>query len=189
MLSTELRLRRDYITMRDKYKPERITAIFVLESPPKSGKYFYDPEGLPTEPLFTAMMGMIGCSPSNKTGGLAEFMKRGFLIVDASYTPVNNLRGRDRDMKVMDGYSLLLKDLQCLTPDKETPLVLVKKNICRLMEPLLKKKRFKVANSGIIIYFLCCGQQSEFRRQIAMVMNNAGIQQNTIKKMDEVVMS
>jgi hypothetical protein len=28
----------------------------VLESPPKSGKYFYSPEGLVSEPLFSAMM-------------------------------------------------------------------------------------------------------------------------------------
>jgi hypothetical protein len=55
-----------------------------------SGKYFYDPEGLTTEPLFSAMMKeVLELSPQTKHEGLSEFAARDYPLLDATYTPVN----------------------------------------------------------------------------------------------------
>lgn len=168
---------KEYIAKRNKYKPEDIRAIFILESPPKSGKYFYDSDGKVSEPLFKAMMEIIGYKPTDKATGLAEFAKKGFMIVDASYTPINHYReGRDRNERIMIRYPMLVKDLLILTPDKNTPLILVKANICRLMEPRLKKDGFKVANDGLMIPFPSSGQQGNFRKEIALVLEKLGMQ-------------
>lgn len=172
----EMKLRKAYIAKRDKYKPDQIRAIFILESPPKSGKYFYDEDGEPSEPLFKAMMEVIDSKPADKVSGLAEFAKRGLLIIDASYTPVNHHKdGKYRDEKVMVWYPALKKDLIKLSPDSNIPLILVKANICRLLEAPLKKDGFKAVNDGVIIPFPSTGQQGKFRKQIAEVLGRVAI--------------
>ena len=44
--------RAEYLSLRAPYLPEDRKIIFVLESPPKSGLYFYNPQGRVSEPLF-----------------------------------------------------------------------------------------------------------------------------------------
>src|SRR5580693_6519306 len=84
-------IRADYLRFRAPYLPKQREIIFVLESPPKSGLYFYNAEGRVSEPLFSAMMkDIIGMKPKSKDEGLREFAARGFLLIDATYTPVNH---------------------------------------------------------------------------------------------------
>jgi hypothetical protein len=149
-LQDQLKIRKSYIEYRNKYKPEDVRAIFVLESPPKSGKYFYNNEGDISEPLFKAMMKLIGFEPKDKELGLQEFKKQGFIIVDAVYSPINYPENKQkwRDDKILEWYPMLVKDLKHLVGDKSTPLILVKANICRLLEPKLKKDGFNVLNNA-----------------------------------------
>lgn len=171
--SDEIKKRKEYISKRDKYRPESIKIIFILESPPKSGKYFYDPEGEITEPLFKAMMELIGCNPSDKHIGLVEFAKKGFIVVDSTYSPVNHYKeGKDRDGAIMVWNRSLLRDLVILTPDKKVPIILVKANICRLLAVPLKSAGFNVVNNGITVPFPATGQQGKFRKLIALVLKN-----------------
>jgi hypothetical protein len=79
-----------YADLRGRYTPEHPKIIFVLESPPVSGMYFYDPNGFTTEPLFSGMMrDVLELSPKTKDDGLMEFTARDYLLLDATYTPVN----------------------------------------------------------------------------------------------------
>lgn len=165
-----------YKKLRNVYKPKNIRAVFVLESPPKSGKFFYNPEGKVTEPLFKAMMELIGYTPIGKRDGLREFKHRGFIIVDAIYVPVNDIKNENRrNEQIMLKYPFLLKDLNTLISDKRTPLILVKKNICQLLEHSLKKDGFTVANNGIVVYFPFPVQQGKFLEQVALVLEKSGI--------------
>jgi hypothetical protein len=60
----------EYLRFRERYLPDHPKIIFVLESPPKSGKYFYNPEGLISEPLFSARMkDVIEIKPTTKGRG------------------------------------------------------------------------------------------------------------------------
>jgi hypothetical protein len=64
---------------------------------------------------------------------------------------------------IVRDYPMLLEDLASLTPDRSVPIVLIKANVCRILEPLLSKDSFRVLNSGKAIYFPSHGQQPKFK--------------------------
>ena len=91
-----------------------VKLVIVAESPPASGKYFYDTTGSPKEPLFSALLLQLGISPTTKVAGLIELQKRGWVLVDATYQPVDKLAKdarHDRDAVIANDYPLLVEDL------------------------------------------------------------------------------
>ena len=90
--------RDEYLSMRRKFEPTTVTLAIVAESPPVGGKYFYDPAGKVSEPLFNALMKQLGVKPKTKIDGLREFQSRGWVLVDATYEPVNALDKTDKDL-------------------------------------------------------------------------------------------
>jgi hypothetical protein len=64
-----------YHSLRGLYKPDKLKLIVVAESPPTSGKYFYDNTGVPTEPLFGAFMQRLGIAASPRKRACASFNK------------------------------------------------------------------------------------------------------------------
>jgi hypothetical protein len=67
------RKRDEYLDLRRRYEPKIIKLVVVAESPPVSGRYFYDPAGAPSEALFAALMKQLRLSPSTKKRGCASF--------------------------------------------------------------------------------------------------------------------
>jgi hypothetical protein len=123
-----------YDKLRSRYQPTRIKLVFLLESPPASGRYFYDPTGKTTEPLFAGLMRLIGKNPGAKEEGLAAFAGKGLFLVDATYQPVNHIKSdKERNEAVLKALPELIRDLKRTLPDHRTPIVLVKANICRLL--------------------------------------------------------
>jgi hypothetical protein len=162
--------RAEYLGYRGRYLPERRKIVFVLESPPISGLYFYKPEGSVSEPLFRAMMkDVLGIKPRTKEEGLGEFAARGFLLIDATYTPVNHLSGRARDAAILDDLPSLVEDLSKYA-EPETSVVLVKANVCDLLEEKLTRFGFAVLNRGTRIPFPSTGQQNKFRDAVRRVL-------------------
>src|SRR5262245_12148076 len=90
-------MKSEYLDSRRRYEPNRVTFIIVAESPPASGLYFYKPTGQVAEPLFAALMKQLGVSCLNKEHGLREFQRSGWVLVDATYEPVDKLKGSQRD--------------------------------------------------------------------------------------------
>ena len=156
-----------YLRLQQKYHPENLRTIFVLESPPVSGLYFYDNSGKTSEPLFTEMMKLINFHARNKEEGLREFQARGYLLIDATYSQVNDLTGPARDAEIKNDYALLVEDLKEINPTKGIPIVLVKANVCRLLEAPLLKDGFNVLNSGVVVPFPSTGQQKRFHQKMA----------------------
>lgn len=160
--------RADYIRLRDRYLPSQRKIVFVLESPPKSGLYFYKPDGSVSEPLFRAIMkDILEIAPRTKSEGLEQFASRGYLLVDATYTPVNHdhLSGRQRNELIVADFPLLLDDLRNHTA-ADTGVILVKANICELLEPLLVRNGFVVLNRGQKVPFPSTGNQNKFRSTV-----------------------
>jgi hypothetical protein len=158
--------REDYLRLRGRYHPKHAKIIFVLESPPKSGLYFYNPDGLISEPLFRAMMkDVLEIQPKSKHEGLTEFAAHGYLLIDATYTPVNGLSSDARDAVIEKDFPLLVEELHRYA-DSETKLVLVKVNVCRLLEPRLVERGFSALNRGTRIPFPSTGQQNKFRNLV-----------------------
>jgi hypothetical protein len=163
-----------YLRLRRVYEPENIRLVIVAESPPASGKYFYDATGSTNEPLFAAIMLQLGRSPISKEVGLRELQERGWVLVDATYQPVDKLTkeaSHDRDAIIASDYPLLLDDLASLMPNRSIPLVLIKANVCRILGPLLSKDGFSVLNGGRAIYFPSHGRQTEFKQQFSTVLS------------------
>ena len=142
-----------YTVFRGRYTPKHPKIIFVLESPPVSGKYFYDPEGPTTEPLFSAMMkDVLELSPQTKHKGLTEFETRGYLLLDATYTPVNIPGNKSARMKaaaaqITKDFPLLVAELR---KHPDTQLVLVMANVRELLDRKLKTEGFTVLNDKLL---------------------------------------
>jgi hypothetical protein len=168
--------RKEYLSFRRPYEPESLRLVVIAESPPASGLYFYNPTGLRSEPLFAALMQQLGVCPSSKENGLREFQRRGWILVDATYDPVNALDRASRDRVIVRDYQLLLDDLATLlSADPSIPLLLIKANVCRILEPKLVEDGFNVLNHGRVIYFPSTGRQKDFRRQFAEIVKSARI--------------
>ncbi len=164
----------EYLSLRRRYEPKSLTLVIIAESPPASEKYFYDPEGRPSEPLFAALMKQLGCLPLTKEEGLREFQRIGWVLVDATYEPVNALSDSDCDRIIARDYLLLLDDLKSLIAGHPIPLVLIKANVCRILEPKLAADGLNVLNHGRVIYFPATGRQKQFQQQFAEVLNSSG---------------
>jgi hypothetical protein len=167
------RNRRQYLSLRRRYKPKKLKLIIIAESPPASGKYFYDPIGRITEPLFAALMRHVPFTPKSKDEGLRRFRRTGWLLVDATYEPVNKLKTSARNAVIDRSYKLLRRDLAVLTAGKPIPLILIKKNVCRRLEPKLKKAGFEVLNDGVEISFPSNGRQPEFHNKFRVILKGS----------------
>jgi hypothetical protein len=168
--------RGEYLDLRRRFEPQPVRLVIIAESPPASGLYFYNPTGARSEPLFAALMKQIGFLPSTKEEGLREFQRRGWVLVDATYEPVNKgLPNSSRDKVIERDYPLLLDDLARLTPDRSSPLILIKANVCRLLNPRLVRDGFDVVNGDRAVPFPSTGQQKKFQQQFAAILRSAEI--------------
>lgn len=157
----------DYLIMRNKYLPKKIKIVFILESPPVSGKYFYNPGGKVTEPLFRNMMKcVVGINPIDKDMGLQSFAEAGYFLVDSTYTSVNDLSNKERDEQIEKDYPSLVEDLKNIIGGQKVKVIIVKANVCRLLEKRLLNDGFNIINSGEVVPFPACGRQNEFCRKI-----------------------
>jgi hypothetical protein len=66
-------------------------------------------------------------------------------------------------------------DLAALIPDRSIPLILIKENVCRILEQKLTEDGFNVLNGGSVIYFPATGRQKDFYRQFGAILESAGI--------------
>jgi hypothetical protein len=164
--------RSEYLSFRRKFEPTSVKLVIVAESPPASGKYFYNPDGAVSEPLFAALMLQLGFTPTSKESGLREFQQRGWVLVDATYEPVNALDEQDRDGVITRDYHLLRDDLAAMLPDRSTPIILIKANVCLLLERKLTEDGFNVCNHGRVVYFPSTGRQKDFQRQFSEILKN-----------------
>jgi hypothetical protein len=98
-------------------------------------------------------------------------------LVDATYEPVNTpgISNLERDDIIQRDYPLLRADLANLLPERSTPLVLIKKNVCQILEPKLHKDGFNVLNRGNSVYFPSNGRQPDFHRQFRTILKSSGI--------------
>jgi glutamate racemase len=123
------------------------------------------------------MKDVLNMKPKTKNEGLTAFAEQGFLLIDATYTPVNHthLAARERDTLILADLPLLIEELQKYAAP-ETKMILVKANICRQLETPLTDRGFTVLNHGTIIPFPSNGQQSKFRESVRRVLGSRSTQ-------------
>jgi len=102
---------------------------------------------------------------------LHEFIRhnQGFILVDATYKPVNKMKDKERKAAILSDFSNLIDDLESIN-GKESQLILIKANICRLLEDELTLKGFRVLNERIVVPFPSSGHQKRFHTEIAKIL-------------------
>jgi hypothetical protein len=120
-------------------------------------------------------MQRIGVKPRSKDEGLRSFHQKEWLLAYATYEPVNvdayKKVEREWDHHACD-YPLLRDDLLSLTPDRSVPIIVIKSNVCELLDPALSSDGFNVLNRGRKIFFPSNGRQTDFHRQFADVLSS-----------------
>jgi len=107
-------------------------------------------------------MKLINVQPKTKEEGLQKLKEKGVLILNPTYTPVNKLSDREANEIILGEYQNFKKDLLRFNPKKNIPLILVKANICRLLEKPLVEDGFEVLNKGQMIPFPIHYHQEKF---------------------------
>ena len=79
---------------------------------------------------------------------------------------------RTSNAPIVGGYQSLREDLARRSPDRFVPLILIKENVCRLLEARLREDGFNVLNAGRVIYFPSHGRQNDFHGQFAAVLKS-----------------
>jgi len=160
----------EFISLRKKYKPKKVKYCFIFESPPAHGGYFYDPKGRVTELLFRSLMKTLFQKAFiGKEEGLKYFKKEGFYLVNPIYTPVNKILDVTADEMILRNYKKFTADL-ISEGLQNTPLILVKSNVWRLLKDRLTKDGFKVLNVGIMIPFPLHYHFESFKEKVIAIL-------------------
>jgi hypothetical protein len=120
-------------------------------------------------------MKQLRLSPVTKEEGLRGFQQSGWVLVDATYAPINKLNRSNRDSVIGGHYPLLRDDLATLMSDRSISIILIKENVCRILEPKLREDGFNVLNRGHLVYFPSSGRQKDFHGQFSAILKSAGI--------------
>ena len=160
-----------YKKLRKKYTPPEIKLIFLFESPPESGKYFYDDKGSVNEPLFRDMMKcFIPFAASTKEEGLREFARLGYLLADSTYKPVNHLDDSQRKETILKDYPKLEEDLRSVIKENQTKIVIIGNELRKILENKLKEN-FYVINDGENVPFPLYRRKNEFCEKIRFLFD------------------
>jgi hypothetical protein len=89
--------------LRKSFHPDCITTLFVGESAPASGRFFYSSNSS----LFRAMKRVFG----NRESFLEDFKKSGFYLDDLVLTPINKMERRERSSRRQKAVPELAKRL------------------------------------------------------------------------------
>ena len=76
------------------------------------------------------------------------------------------------DKVILEDYPELVEDLRKLSRDSDPSIILIKANVCRLLEKRLLHDGFNVINRGRVIYFPSTGRQNDFQLQIEEVLSS-----------------
>lgn len=161
----------EFIALRNKYIPKKIKLVFILESPPAGHGYFYNSAGKVSEVLFRAFMkAVLSFSPATKEEGLQKLAEEGYLLVNPIYTPVNKLSDKEADKLILANYDNFKKDLNSLIGKSNTPIILVKSSIFRLLEKPLLADGFNVVNNGVLIPFPLHYHMNTFEERVRALL-------------------
>jgi hypothetical protein len=101
--------------IRDSHRPDKVKLLFVGESPPASGKFFYR-GGAMTAFTMKAFMTAYDISFADQKEFLHAFKAFGCFLDDLSLRPVNRLKGREREQALQDSVESLSDRIRSSEP-------------------------------------------------------------------------
>lgn len=165
-----------YSDLRQRYKPEKIKCLLIAESPPFSGdemRFFYNPDVSRKDYLLRETMKVLfpdfkdNYNGKNKGEYLEKFKEKGFYLIDSINFPVNDRSDALRNKALKEQVPLKLKEIENLI-DKDTPIILIKKNIHDIYYDELSSKGYNVLNEKALP-FPCAGQQGNFKTYFSKI--------------------
>jgi hypothetical protein len=143
--------------IRASYRPDRITTLFVGESAPHGGTFFYNGDSN----LYREIRNVFGGNEEF----LESFKSRGFFLDDLVLEPVNQLERPERRRVCRQAVSSLSKRLQDYRPDTVVAL------LCSI-RPMVAEA---VRDAGLNCEFYCTpypgfGNQPRFRKAMAEII-------------------
>jgi hypothetical protein len=161
---------------RDQYRPNKVKLLWIAESPPTSGSYFYFPKTNGKDHLFRETMRAVGMWPSkvvmkkgvDKRPLLQSFRSKGFFLIDTCSHPVDKLKDRERKRAILEGTSGVVELVSKLNPNG---IIIVKSNIYDPVKRALESSGFagKILNQKALP-FPSHGRQQSYRKGISDIL-------------------
>jgi hypothetical protein len=155
--------------LRERYRPERVTVLFVAESPPEPSddevRFFYNPDLESWDYLYRAVMQCVfpeefEYRPREKADWLRKFQAHGYYLIDATDRPVNRLSPAERRRVLDAAVGGKVAEIRRLVA-RGTPIVLVKKNVFATFEGPLRDAGYNVIHESFLP-FPAYGHQARF---------------------------
>ncbi len=166
----------DYAQAREKYQPHKIKILFVAESPPSSGGYFYFSETIGKDHLFRETMKALDLWPVSrplrrgvdKRPLLERFRSNGFFLIDTCELPVDKLSTTERMTAVRRGAVGLASRVRRLNP---AHIIVVKNTVFRPVCQALEREGLgrRILNKTSLP-FPSHGNQKKFRNNLRQMM-------------------
>lgn len=149
-----VRTRRERERLRQCFRPPRIQLLFVGESPPASGRFFYSGDS----GLYRAMRMafQIADSKIDDENFLTEFRARGCYLTDLSHEPIDRLDASLRRAMRRNGEKLLAREITRLQPGIIAPVL---RSIAGNVENAVARANWQ----GQILQFPYPGRWSKYR--------------------------
>jgi hypothetical protein len=169
----------DFSRARRKYRPRKILFLFIAESPPSSGGFFYFGTTIGKDHLFRETMKALEFWPEDKPmrrgvdkrSILRRFQSMGFYLLDTCVFPVDKLRPIERRSAVLSQTPRLINDVIKANP---LHIFIVKSSIFNPVGIALSEAGLstRVLNTGPVP-FPSHGNQRVYRSMLRRAMSKA----------------
>ena len=149
----------DYEKLRNAYKPDTVKILFVGESRPQQGTFFY----LENSNLFSYTKQAFENAKIDFS--LSKFKELGCWLYDVCDCPVNGCSETDRNKKIDEGIKDLTNTINQLKPEF---IIVVKQGYFgkAVMQKISENGYIKQKNA-LNLPFPSCGHQHQYRDQLA----------------------
>ena len=179
--TTQALLKNRYARARNKYRPTKVNVLFIAESPPSSGGYFYAEKTIGKDHLFRETMKALKLWPvdrpmrkgCDKRPMLKQFRSLGFFLIDTCELPVDKMSPRRRRLSTIQGASTLPNRVKELDPGR---ILIVKKTVFNPARHALSIAGFEDRiPSKRSLPFPSHGNQRRFRRMLRRLVSQNGL--------------
>ena len=151
----------DYESLRRRYKPKQITALFIAESPPapNSNRFFYLEGVTKADALYLETMRILFPKMTtkqtakqiraNKAFYLTAFRDKGFYLIDATDTPIAGMSKSSKLSALAHDRRRLQEKVRALITGG-IPIVLITTTVWKTHYAALRQLGYRVANINAI---------------------------------------
>ena len=170
----------DFESAQQKYKPKKIKHLLIAEAPPKieSGRYFYFENVQKGPTLFLEIMKVLYPDDVSKINVLEkkpQLLKRfkddGFYLIDASDTPMEDIRPAKKKKQLEKSLPSLVHKVRNLISE-DTKIILISKTVYEICYDRLRSEGFNVINKTPIP-FPGSGWQIKSREKLSALLKES----------------